>query len=102
VGSGRAFTWIISEKFRGRAPINLLEFLTQVIQIWVDIIEKRIQPEDCILAIGDNISSMGWLKRTNFRESTDGDKENDNDRFVKQQVARKFAEMIPDAKACLY
>ena len=45
---------------------------------------------------------MGWLRRSNFRESTNGDKESNLDWSVKQQVARKFANLILDAKACLY
>ena len=58
IQSGRAYTWIIPEELKGRAHINLLEFLTQVIQVWLEILENRIKPEDCILALGDNTSSM--------------------------------------------
>ena len=32
VESGVVWSWVIPEKFRGRAQINLLEFMTQVIQ----------------------------------------------------------------------
>ena len=89
VQSGRAYSWIIPEELRGRAHINLLEFLTQVIQVWLDILENRIQPEDCILALGDNTSAMGWLRRSNFRETKNEDEESELDWFAKQQVSRK-------------
>ena len=38
-----------------------------MISIWIDVLENRIQPQDCILATGDNMTSMGWLRRSNFR-----------------------------------
>ena len=70
--SGRGYSWIIPAWLRGRAHINLLEFLTQVIQIW-DILEGKIKEEDCILAMGDNTSSMGSLRRSNFRVKHESD-----------------------------
>lgn len=64
---GRAWSFVILEKFRGRAHINLLEFLAQLISIWIDVIEEKITPLDCILGMGDNTASMGWMWRSNFR-----------------------------------
>jgi hypothetical protein len=94
--SGRGWAWYIPQHLQGRAHINLLEFLTQLIQIWVDIIEGRIHEEDCILAMGDNTTAMGWLRRSNFRETN----EDGNDWKVKQEVARKVATLVLDAKTC--
>jgi hypothetical protein len=84
---GRGWRWIIPPDLRSRAHINLLEFLTQVLQVWVDILEGRTRPGDCILAMGDNTSAMGWMKRSNFREHD----ESSCDWFVnvKQQVTSK-------------
>ena len=56
---GRAWSWNIPPKLRGRAHINLLEFLAQLISIWIDHIEGRISPLDCLLGMGDNTASMG-------------------------------------------
>ena len=98
VESGRAWTYAIPDYLQGRAHINLLEFLTQVIQIWLDFIEGRITSDSCILAMGDNTASMGWMRRSNFREKD----ETNLDWFVKQQIARKLARIILQAKACLY
>ena len=96
--SGKAWRYLIPQKLRGRAHINLLEFLVQVISIWVDIEEGLVQPQDCLLAMGDNTTAAGWCRRTNFRESSEAD----TDWIVKQQVARKLANLILDSKTVLY
>ena len=100
--SGRAFAWIIPPKLQGRAHINLLEFLTQVLKIWSDTIEGKIQKQDCVLAITDSTTTMGWLRRTNFREFKGTDKESDFDWYIKQQVARKLAEICEEFEIVLY
>ena len=96
--SGRAFRFIIPDHLRGRAHINSLEFITQVVQIWTDVLEGRIQEGTCILAMGDSTAAMGWLRRSNFREHDETDRE----WHVKQQVARKLAWLLLDIKACLH
>ena len=72
VESGVGYRYIIPPDLRGRAHINPLEFLTQVVQIWLDALEGRIVKGSCVLGMGDNTSSMGWLRRSNFKESVDG------------------------------
>ena len=95
---GRAWGWVIPPKLRGRAHINLLEFLAQVVSIWIDILEKRVKPLDCLLGMGDNTASMGWLRRTNFREKDECDLE----WYAKQLVARKLANLVLDSETVLY
>ena len=95
---GKAWSWVIPEHLRGRAHINFLEFIAQVISIWLDIEHNEIQELDCILAMGDNSASMGWLRRTNFREN----EESDTEWSAKQQVARKLASLVLDSNSCLY
>ena len=95
---GRAWTWVLPPPLRGRAHINLLEFIAQVVSIWIDIIEKKIQPLDCILGMGDNTASMGWLRRANFRENNEHDKE----WYAKQQLARKLASLVLASDTVLY
>ena len=95
---GRAWSWEIPEKLRGRAHINLLEFIAQLISIWIDEIEGRLTPFDCLLGMGDNTASMGWLRRSNFREND----EDDVEWIIKQKIARKVAEIVLKSKACLY
>ena len=95
---GRAWTWIIPPHLRGRAHINLLEFMAQLVSIWIDVIEKKIQPLDCLLGMGDNTASMGWLRRANFRELNESDKE----WYAKQQTARKLATLVLNSNTVLY
>ena len=100
--SGHAYAWIIPPKLQSRAHINLLEFLTQVLKIWSDAIDGKIQKQDCVLAITDNSTTMGWLRRTNFRETKGNDKESDFDWYIKQQIARKLAELCEEFEIVLY
>ena len=64
---GRVSRYLIPEKLRGRAHINLLEFLTQVVGIWLAIEEGRLKPLDCMLAMGDSTTALGWIQRSNLR-----------------------------------
>ena len=83
---------------RGRSHINLLDFITQVICIWVDILENKISKHDCFLGMGDRTSAMGWLCRSNFWERDESDK----DWLAKQKLARKLAHLILDSETLLY
>ena len=95
---GRSWFFIIPKNLRDRAHINLLEFLANVVAIWIDEFEDKLEPQDCILAGGDSTTAMGWLRRTNFREED----ENNKDWEVKQEVARKLATIILNSESVLY
>ena len=95
---GRAWSYEIPENLRGRAHINLLEFLAQLISIWIDVLEKKTKPLDCLLGMGDNTASMGWLRRSNFREN----EEHDLEWLAKQKVARKVATLVLNSGTTLY
>ena len=95
---GRGWSYVIPAKLRGRAHINLLEFLAQLISIWVDISENRVQDQDCLLGMGDNTAAMGWMRRANFREKEEGDME----WLAKQRVARKLASIVLQSNTVLY
>ena len=60
---GRAWAYETPLDLRNRSHINILEYLTQTIAIWIDIIERVTKKEDCILAMGVNTSAMGWELR---------------------------------------
>ena len=95
---GRAWRFSTPDHLRGRSHINLLEFLTQVVSIWIVIIEGTVSKQDCILCMGDSTSAMGWLRRSNVREKNGSDKEWE----VKQSVARKLARLVLDSETVLY
>jgi hypothetical protein len=96
--SGQAWRFLIPPELRGRAHINLLEFIIQVVSIWCDIHHKNVNKHDCLLAMGDNTTAAGWCRRTNFREKFEGDQE----WIVKQKVARRLANLILDSDSVLY
>ena len=95
---GRAWVYFIPIPLQGRAHINLLEFLAQVISIWIDIEEKITQPLDFLLVMGDNTASMGWLRRSNFREND----EHDSECLARHKVARKLSELVLYSNTTVY
>jgi hypothetical protein len=44
-------------------PNNVLEFLDMMVTIWLVLVECAAthSEQDCILALGDNTSAIGWL-----------------------------------------
>ena len=62
VNHGRAWSYVIPVEVRGCVDINILESMAQVVAIWVDILDGIAASEDCLLCMGDNISSIGWLR----------------------------------------
>ena len=95
---GRAWAYTIPSNLRNRAHINILEYLAQIVSIWIDIIEHRLQSEDCVLSIGDNTSSLGWMRRSNFRQK----EESDESWEVKQHLGRHLAQLTLDSDIVLY
>lgn len=76
---------------------NVLEFLSMVVNIWLIILEceKLGLVGECIMALGDNTSAVGWL----FRSSRLGP----DSPYHKpvQLIARTLAELIIESKQCL-
>ena len=44
---------------RKRPDLNLLKFIGMAVSVWLECLEADVH--DCILAIGDNTSAVGWL-----------------------------------------
>ena len=95
---GRAWAYVIPVEIRGRAHINILEYIAQVVSIWLDILDNTAKNEDCILCMGDNTSAMGWLRRSNFRQKN----EHDKSWLVKQNIGRHLARLVLSANVMLY
>ena len=77
--SGRSWRLRIPPELVGKVSNNLLEFLAEVICIWISIIEGDMERQDCCLSFGDNTSAISWLHLSNFCDS---------DQIVHQSVAR--------------
>ena len=75
------------------ASNNILEFLALAINIWLACLESKAQ--DCILALGDNTSALGWVYRSGrlTRTSTYF--------FAAQKIAKKIAEVTMEHEVCL-
>jgi hypothetical protein len=93
VQTGRAWRWPIPGEWKNMS-INLLEFLTTIIALELDIIENKPNKSDCYLIVTDNMSAMGWLYKTNFCES--------KEKAPQLKVARYLANLLLDFDICLF
>jgi hypothetical protein len=92
--SGRAWRWEIPLDLRLRTSINSLEFISCVITIWIEIINKDILPEDCLWSQTDSSSAAGWLRKSNFAD--------DRDEEIQLTTARRLASLLIDEQCCIY
>jgi hypothetical protein len=71
--SDKGFAWHfkVPEVLWFRASNNLLEYIASIITPWVDMLAGRLTRGDCTLSMTDSSTSAGWLRKTNFSESTD-------------------------------
>jgi hypothetical protein len=95
---GKAWRWPIPLELQHRAHINLLEFMAELAGIWDDILENRVQPEDCLLAFGDSTTAMGWIHKTKYKMEN----ENKGHADARLTIARKLADLIIDHDLKLY
>jgi hypothetical protein len=73
---------------------NLLEFIGMVINVWLICLEAHPLSE-CILAIGDNTSAIGWLFKS-------GKMPTDTATYdAIQMVARKLGSLVTESEHCL-
>ena len=76
----------------------MLEYLAQIVSIWLDIYDGDITTEDCVLSMGDSTNAIGWVKKSNFMEEG----ETHHDQTAKLRSSRKLAELAMDNKIKLY
>jgi hypothetical protein len=77
---------------------NVLEYLAMVITIWLCLLhcKEEALEQECILALGDNTSAVGWLFKTTGVHQ---------DSFYYdpvRMVSRKVAELMLGTSHCLY
>ena len=73
---------------------NLLEFVAMVINVWLECLEPDID-QDCILAIGDRTSAIGWLFKSSGFDS------NGTEHAAHLMVARHLASLLLKHNCCL-
>ena len=77
----------------GKVLNNLLEFITEIICIQVDILEREINLCDCCLLLGDNSSTVSQLYRSNF---------NSEDQQVDKETACYYDSLCINEEVYLY
>jgi hypothetical protein len=68
--SHEGFGWrfYLPNNLKFRASNNLLEHLTAIITLWIEIIAGRLKKGDCALLMTNSTTSEGWLQKSNFIE----------------------------------
>jgi hypothetical protein len=69
VETGQAWQFPIPPPWAGTVPINVLEFMACAIGLFLLMQGPSFQAGDCLLAIGDNQSSLCWISKSNFADS---------------------------------
>ena len=69
--TGHAWQWEIPHELRGLKSTNYLEFLACITGSLLDLFEcgSKIPPGSAELNIGDNASSLGWPRKSNFTDN---------------------------------
>ena len=91
--SGRAWRFYIPPQLRTEHTNNVLEYMASIITIWIEIIEGRIPPLSCCLALSDSTSTVGWLHRATF---------DNNIRPVHETCSRHLARLMINADSTIY
>jgi hypothetical protein len=71
--SGRAWRLEIPLELRHRKSQNFLEYLACMTQLMCMLNEGDWKPGDCFLSVGDNISALRWIRKSNFKPETKSD-----------------------------
>jgi len=91
--SGRAWRLKLPKDLVGKVSNNLLEFIAEVVCIWIDILEGEMNKFDCCLALGDNTSAISWMHKSNFCDETQSPHE---------EAARHLARLCIEHDICIY
>ena len=61
---GNAWHFKLPDKLQFCVSNNLLEFLAAIITLWIDIINRRLNPGDCALSMTN--STIAEMQKSNF------------------------------------
>ena len=94
VGTKKGWQWHLPEDLIGIVSINALEFLANVVNIWMARLGllADLPPLSCVLSSTDNTLAAAWLHKSSFPDT----------KFFEQAVARKLAQLMLSADASLY
>ena len=91
--SGRAWRLKLPSELIGKVSNNLLEFIAEVICMWLDTHEGRMNDLDYCCAFGGNTSAVSWLHLSNFDEANQSSH---------QTTARHLASLCIGHNICIY
>lgn len=69
-----------------RVSNNVLEYLAEIVAIWVSILDGKVQPSDCCFLCTDNTTTISWIFKSNFSDYTYQEKE-DTDSLSREEVS---------------
>lgn len=90
---GRAWRFKLPIELVGLVSNNLLEFIAEIVCIWLDVVEGRMEKYDCCLSFGDNTSAVSWLHKSNFCDAS---------QIPHEAAARHLASLCIRESICLY
>ena len=91
--TGRAWRYELPKDAQNQKSINFLEFLACITGIIISLHEGDGASGDCFLSLGDNTSSLGWLRKSNFAA--------DDEQGSHSALARCFAlQQVADYNVC--
>ena len=90
---GRAWRFYIPPSLRSTHTNNLLEFIAQIVCIWIDALEGNLSPLSCCLGCSDSSSSVGWMYRSNFDPTT---------KPTHEYISRHLARILMTYNSTLY
>ena len=91
--TGQAFRFEIPPHLRFCVSNNILEYLAEVVAIWLGILEKEVGKFSCSFSGTDNTSAIGWTYKSNFCDST---------KKPHLLISRLLARLVMDSQSCLY
>jgi hypothetical protein len=74
---------------------NFFEFIGTAVTAWLKCLDSATTAEECILALGDNTSALGWIYRSSRVKPTS------MSYTAIQTVARHLATVFLDSRHCL-
>ena len=94
IETSKGWHWQLPEKLIGVVSINALEFLANVVNIWMAQLGliADVPPLSCVLSSTDSTSAAAWLHKSSFPDS----------KSFEQAVARKLARLMLSADSSLY
>lgn len=66
ITNGRAWQYLLPNDLVGKKSINFLEFLACSVSLILTFLEEAVSAGSCVGVLGDNTSSLGWLRKSNF------------------------------------